>query len=153
MQTISGPIIWKGCFCKNSPKIKSSLFYLENIHTKFEKNPMENHIKKEFKTRIGVFAQRQILCVSLHGLQAGHSDAPPTPQFGWPKITFDRISRHFRSIHNFVLNFFFSKWLPAAILKYRKSLSIIFLAISDQCTTFIYFFTRFKFICLLILWQ
>ena len=24
--------------------------------------------------------------------------------FGWPKITFDRISRHFRSIHNF--NFF-----------------------------------------------
>ena len=64
MQTISGPIIWKGCFCKNSPKIKSSLFYLENIHTKFE---------------IGVFAQRQILCVSLHGLQAGQSDAPPPP--------------------------------------------------------------------------
>ena len=30
-------------------------------------------------TRIGVFAQRQILCVSLHGLQAGHSDAPPPP--------------------------------------------------------------------------
>ena len=26
--------------------------------------------------------------------------------FGWPKITFDRISRHFRSIHNF---FYFQK--------------------------------------------
>ena len=27
--------------------------------------------------------------------------------FGWPKITFDRISRHFRSIHNFFFWFFF----------------------------------------------
>ena len=36
------------------------------------------------------------------------------PHFGWPKITFDRISCHFRSIHNF-----FSKWPPAAILKVR----------------------------------
>ena len=26
--------------------------------------------------------------------------------FGWPKISFDRISRHFRSIRNFFLNFF-----------------------------------------------
>ena len=34
--------------------------------------------------------------------------------FGWPKITFDRISRHFRSIRNFN---FFSKWPPAAILE------------------------------------
>ena len=34
--------------------------------------------------------------------------------FGWPKITFDRISRHFRSIHNF-----FSKWPPATILEVR----------------------------------
>ena len=101
---------------------------------------MENHIKKEFKTRIGVFAQRQILCVSLHALQAGHSDAPPPPpnlddrkslsiaflaisdqyttlfyffflkmaaggHFEIPKITFDRISRHFRSMHNFYLFF------------------------------------------------
>ena len=43
--------------------------------------------------------------------------------FGWPKITFDRISRHFRSIRNFsfFLNFF-SKWPPAAILDDRKSL-------------------------------
>ena len=81
--------------------------------------------------------------------------------FGWPKITFDRISRHFRSIRNFFyflfcsqnvcrrpfwmtenhvrlhfspfqINtqlviffwFFFTKWLPAAILHDRKSLSI-----------------------------
>ena len=27
--------------------------------------------------------------------------------FGWPKITFDRISRHFRSIRNFFFIFFF----------------------------------------------
>ena len=43
-----------------------------------------------FLTRIGV---------SPNGLQVGH--------FGWPKITFDRISRHFGSMCNlnFVLNF------------------------------------------------
>ena len=34
----------------------------------------------------------------------------------------------------------FTKWLPAAILDDRKSLSIIFLAISDQYTTLIFFF-------------
>ena len=58
--------------------------------------------------------------------------------FGWPKITFDRISRHFRSIRNF----FFTKWLPAAILDDRKSHLIAFLAISDQYATFIFLFTR-----------
>ena len=31
------------------------------------------------KTRIGVFAQGQILCISPNGLQAGHCDAPPPP--------------------------------------------------------------------------
>ena len=39
--------------------------------------------------------------------------------FGWQKITFNHISRHFRSIC-----FFFTKWLPAAILDDRKSLQI-----------------------------
>ena len=43
--------------------------------------------------------------------------------FGLPKITFDCISRHFRSIRNFI---FFSKWPPAAILDERKSLSTHF---------------------------
>ena len=33
--------------------------------------------------------------------------------------------------------FFFTKWLPAAILDDRKSLSIAFLAISDQYASFI----------------
>ena len=47
-------------------------------------------------TRIGVFAQGQILWISLNGLQAVHCDAPP-------------------------------------FLDDRKSLSIAFLAISDQC--------------------
>ena len=38
---------------------------------------------------------------------------------------------------------FFTKWLPAAILDVRKSLSVAFLAISDQYATFFYlFFTK-----------
>ena len=58
--------------------------------------------------------------------------------FGRPKITFDRISRHFRSIRNFYfLNLF---W---AILDDRKSLSIAFLTISDQYATFVFdFFSK-----------
>ena len=60
--------------------------------------------------------------------------------FGWPKITFDRISGHFRSIPNFLfVGKFPPKWPPAAILDDRKSLSITFLAISDQYTTLIFF--------------
>ena len=86
------------------------------------------------KTRIGVFVLGQILCISPNGLQPGHCDAPP-PHFGWPKMNFDRISRHFREIRNF----FSTKWLPAAILDDRKSLSTALLAISDQYTTFIFF--------------
>ena len=96
---------------------------------------------------------------------------PPPPHFGWPKMNFDRISRHFRSIRNFFFDFFhkmaagghfgwpkitfyhisrhfksirifffilFTKWLPAAILDDRKSLSIAFLAISDKYATLIF---------------
>ena len=37
--------------------------------------------------------------------------------FGWPKITFDHISHHFRSISNFLI--FFSKWPPVVILEVR----------------------------------
>ena len=49
--------------------------------------------------------------------------------FGCPKIT----SYHFRSIPQFIfLLIFFTKWLPAAILDVRNSLSMAFLAISDQ---------------------
>ena len=68
--------------------------------------------------------------------------------FGWPKITFDRITRHFRSIRNF---FFFKMAVGGhfgspiwPILDDRKSLSIAFLAISDQYTTFIFliFFSK-----------
>ena len=120
--------------------------------------------------------------------------------FGWPKITFDRISRLFRSIRNFFYSqngcqrpfwmtenhfwahfsllqintqlcfsqngcqrpfwmtenhlwshfspfqintqlwFFFTIWLPAAILDDRKSLLSAFLAIADQYATL--FFTK-----------
>ena len=56
--------------------------------------------------------------------------------FGCPKFTLDHISGYFRSIQIF---YFFTKWLPVAILDIRKSLSISFLAISDRYTTFNFF--------------
>ena len=49
--------------------------------------------------------------INFHKMAAGG-------HFWWPKITFDRISRHFRSIRNFFLDLF-SKWPPAAILEVR----------------------------------
>ena len=74
----------------------------------------------------------QILCISPNGLQAGHCDAPPPP------IPFWMTENEFRShLSPFQINTqlfisFSTKWLPAAILDDRKSLSIAFLAISDQ---------------------
>ena len=78
--------------------------------------------------------------------------------FGWPKITFDHFyflqngcRRPFWMTENhFLLHFlpfqintkplfFFTKWLPAAILDDRKSLWIAFLAISYQYATLIFF--------------
>ena len=57
--------------------------------------------------------------------------------FGCPKFTLNHISGYFRSIQIFFW-FFFTKWLPVAILDVRKSLSISFLAISDRYTTLIF---------------
>ena len=51
--------------------------------------------------------------------------------FGCQKVTFDRITRHFRSILK-LFYIFFTKWLPLAILNALKSLFIAYLAISDQ---------------------
>ena len=69
--------------------------------------------------------------------------------FGWPKITFECISRHFRTIRNFFFFFFFKMAagghfasLIWAILDDQKSLSIAFLAISDQYTTFYFIFFK-----------
>ena len=60
--------------------------------------------------------------------------------FGCSKITFDLISAHFRSIRNFIFFWkFLTKWLPSAILDFRNSLWITFLAILDQCRFFIFF--------------
>ena len=56
--------------------------------------------------------------------------------FGCPKITLYRISYYFRSIPQFI---FFTKWLLAAILDVRKSLSVAFLAISDRYAIFFKF--------------
>ena len=60
--------------------------------------------------------------------------------FGCPKIPFDLICIHFTSIRNF--NFFLkflTKWLASGILDIRISLSIAFLAISDQYSTLFFF--------------
>ena len=57
--------------------------------------------------------------------------------FECPKFTLDHISGYFRSKQTFF--FKFTKWLPVAILDVRKSLSILFLAISDRYTTLIFF--------------
>ena len=57
--------------------------------------------------------------------------------FGCPKFTLDHISGHFRSIQ--ILLFFFTKWLPVAIVDVRKSLSISFLSISHRYATLFFF--------------
>ena len=89
----------------------------------------ENHFLSHFSP----FQINTQLWYFFHQMAAGG-------HFGWPKITFNCISRHFRSIRNFdFFWFFFTKWLPAAILDDRKLLSMAFLAISDQCTTFNFF--------------
>ena len=65
--------------------------------------------------------------------------------FGCPKFTFDRISDQYTTLIVFEIFIFvnFTKWLPAAILDVRKSLSVAFLAISDQYATFFNFiFTK-----------
>ena len=80
--------------------------------------------KNHFRSHFSPF---QINTHFFHKMAAGG-------HFGWPKITFDRIFRHFRSIRN--LDFFFTIWLPVAILDDQKSLSIAFLAISDKYTIF-----------------
>ena len=86
------------------------------------------------KTRIGVFAQGQILCISPNGLQTGHCDAPHTPPpLFW--MAFLAISDQYSTLICLIL---FTKWLPVAILDDRKSLSITFLAISDQYATLIF---------------
>ena len=49
------------------------------------------------QTIIGVFAQGQILCKYPNGLQAGHCDAPPPPNFGWPPTAILYFQSHFSS--------------------------------------------------------
>ena len=54
----------------------------------------------------------------VHNLDFFHKMAA-TGHFGWQKIIFDRISRHSRSIHNFLFLKFLSKWPTAAIVEVR----------------------------------
>ena len=72
----------------------------------------ENHFRSHFSP----FQINTQLWFFFHKMAAGG-------HFGWTKIAFGRISHHFRSIQ---LWFFFTKWLPAAILDDRKSLSNVF---------------------------
>ena len=58
--------------------------------------------------------------------------------FGWTENHF--LSNFSPFQINTQLWFFFTKWLPAAILDDRKSLSNAFLAISDQYATFFWIF-------------
>ena len=121
--------------------------------------------QKTIITRIGVFAQGQILCLSPNGLQAGHCDAPP-PHFGSLLIAFLAISDQYATFYFFSQNgcrrpfwttennflshfspfqinklllFFLAKWLLAAILDDQKLLLIALLAISDKIATFPFF--------------
>ena len=72
---------------------------------------------------LAISDQYAIFILKNHKMAAGG-------HFGWPKITFDRIARHFRKIRKIFLFWkLFTKWPPAPILDYRKSLSIAFLAI------------------------
>ena len=84
--------------------------------------------RKSLSIAFLAISDQYVTLIFFHKMAAGG-------HFGLPKITFDRISRHFRSIRNF----FFTKWLPVAILDDRKSLSIAFLVISDQYATFFIF--------------
>ena len=56
----------------------------------------------------------------------------PSGHFGWPKITFDRISNHFRSILNFYFFKFVYKMATGVHFGWLKITSIAFLNISDQ---------------------
>ena len=53
----------------------------------------ENHFRSHFSP-FQINTQLFVYILFFHKMAAGG-------HFGWPKITFDRISRHFRSIHNF----------------------------------------------------
>ena len=53
----------------------------------------ENHFPSHFSL-FQINMQLKFFWIFFHKMAAGS-------HLGWPKITFDRISRHFRSIHNF----------------------------------------------------
>ena len=60
--------------------------------------------------------------------------------FKWPPVAILDVHKSLLTIsdqyHNFYFCEFVTKWLPAAILEVQNSLSMAFLAISDQYETF-----------------
>ena len=89
----------------------------------------ENHFRSHFSP---FQINKQLLfCLNLFHKMAtgGH--------FGWSKITFDRICRHFKSIHNFFFLYFFSKWPPKTIgfFHYVLSMAMPNMKLIGECMT------------------
>ena len=66
----------------------------------------------------------------------------PQQSGGFLVCSVEHCSNH--SLNFFINVFFFTKWLPAAILDVQNSLSMDFFAISDQYETFFFFKTFYK---------
>ena len=92
-------------------------------------------------TRIGVFVQGQILCISPNGLQAGHCDAP-TPFW----MTENEFRSHFSpfqiNTQLFIFLILFTKWQPVAILDDQKSLFDRISRHFRSIRNFIFLFTK-----------
>ena len=96
-----------------------------NMYTEETHVPGPEPLAYMIITRIGVFAQGQILCISPNGLQAGHCDAPPPPFW----MTENEFRSHFSPFQsNTQLWFFFHKMAAGGHFGWP----IAFLAISDQ---------------------
>ena len=94
---------------------------------------------QQLETRIGVFAQGQILCISPNGLQAGHYRK-------WFSVIQNgggggRISQHLRSIHNLKKNVF-TKWPLAVILENHFQSHFSPFQINAQFQFFLNFFHK-----------
>ena len=87
-------------------------FWMSEIHFRSHFWPFQINTQLYFLFEIFIFVKY------FYKMAAGG-------HFGCPKITFGRISGHFRSIRNFFF-FKFTNWLPSAILDVRNSLWITF---------------------------
>ena len=113
-------------------QINTSFYFCEVFFTKWLPSAILDVRNSLWITFLAILDQYRFFFFFFYKMAAGG-------HFGCPKITFDLISGHFRSIHNF--NFFLkflTKWLPSAILDVRNSLWITFLAILDHYRIFFF---------------